>query len=206
MHITGAFCLIFIAMQITWHGLNCLRLEGKEAALLTDPFTEKSGLKLPRSKTDIVTVSGEGLAADDVSGEPFIIDVPGEYEKMGVFVYGLPWKQSKSESKSVLFRVNMDDISFAHIAAADKPLTPDVLETLEGVDVLCLPTEETALSPKDAAEIINQIEPRVVVLMGDKPQALLKEAGAKAETVDKLKLIKKDLPTDDRRFYIIERS
>lgn len=195
-------------MQITWHGLNCLRLESKDTAVLTDPFSDEAGLKLPRSKVDIVTASTENLATENVSGEPFIIDVPGEYEKGGVFVYGLPWKNTKTGDKGVLYRINIEDISIGHIAAADKPLTQDVLETLEGIDVLCVPVGNTDLSAKDAVEIINQVEPRIVILMGydGKPDAFLKEMGAKAETVDKLKLIKKDLPTDDRRVYMIERS
>ncbi len=195
-------------MQITWHGLDCLRLEGKDTAVLTDPFGDDSGLKLPRSKVDIVAASNENLATDDVAGEPFVIDVPGEYEKGGVFVYGLPWKNAKTGDKSTLYRINIEDISIGFLAAADKPLTPEVLETLEGVDVLCVPADNKELSAKDAAEIINQVEPRIVIIMGhdSKPVTLLKELGAKAESVDKLKLVKKDLPTDDRKVYLIERS
>ncbi len=204
-------------MNIYWHGLNCLRLEGKDCTVLLDPFGPESGLKLPRSKVDIVAASSEDAAAEDVSGEPFIIDVPGEYEKMGVFIYGLPWKNDKTGKRSALFRVNMEDISFGHIGTADKPLTSEAMEMLEGVDVLCLPVgNEEGLSVKDAVDIVNDVEPRIVIPMdyaasGVKlkrkgPEAFLKELGLKPETVDKLKLAKKDLPVDQRLVYLIERT
>lgn len=191
---------------MTWHGESCVRFEGKECAVLVDPFASGSGLKLPRSKVDIVAASSEDMAPEDVSGEPFIVDVPGEYEKQGAFVYGLPWKQQKSGKSVVLFRINLEDISIAHLGSLDRPLTPEALETLEGVDVLCLPAGNDVLSAKDAAEVVNQIEPRIVVPLGKKPEALLKEIGAKAETVDKLKLTKKDLPADKRLVYLLERT
>lgn len=202
-------------MQITWHGLNCVRLEGKDCTVLLDPFGDDSGLKLPRSKVDIVTLSNEDLSADDVGGEPFVIDIPGEYEKSGVFVYGVPWTKEKSEGRGVLYRVNMEDLSFGHIAALDRVVPNAALETLEGVDVLFLPVgDPNQLSVKDAVEIINRIEPRIVVpvnyaIKGLKvklngPEAFLKELGQKAESVDKLKLTKKDLPTDTRPVYLIE--
>lgn len=203
-------------MNIYWHGLNCLRLEGKDCTVLLDPYGSDTGLKLPRSKVDVVAISSDDASAEDVSGEPFVVDIPGEYERLGAFVYGLPWKNEKTGKRATLFRVNLEDISIGHIAAADKPLTSDVLETLEGVDVLCLPVGNDALSVKDAADIVNDIEPRIVIPMdydtsGLKlkrkgPEAFLKEIGAKAESVDKLKLTKKDLPVDQRMVYLIERS
>jgi L-ascorbate metabolism protein UlaG (beta-lactamase superfamily) len=205
-------------MQVIWHGLNCIRLEGKDVNIVLDPFSDDSGLKLSRAKADIVTLSAdEGLDADAVGGEPFVIELPGEYEIKGAFIYGVPWKKEKGQGSGVLYRVNFEDISFGHIAALDRVVPNAALETLEGVDVLFLPVgDPKQLSPKDAAEIVSRIEPRVVVPMNyamkglksdlQGAEAFIKELGMKAESVDKLKLIKKDLPADDRRVYLINPS
>lgn len=181
-----------------------------------DPFGEDSGLKLPRSKVDIVTLSNEALSADDIGGEPFVIDVPGEYEAKGAFIYGMQHK-TKDGQQVVIYRVNLEDISIGHVAGLDSTPSGDLLEMLEGVDVLFVPSGgDLGVTPALAAELVNTIEPRIVVpvdyhVSGSKakrsgPEAILKELGAKPETVDKLKLVKKDLPTDDRRVYLIEQS
>lgn len=183
-----------------------------------DPFNEDSGLKLSRAQADIVTLSTEeGLDAGAVGGSPFVIDLPGEYEIKGAFIYGVPWKKEKSAGAGVLFRVNFEEMSFGHVAALDRVVPNAALEILEGVDVLFIPVgDPEQLSTKNAVEIISRIEPRIVVpvyyatkgvkakLQG--PEAFLKELGMKSETLDKLKLQKKDLPTDDRKVYLINPS
>ena len=203
-------------MQVIWHGLNCIRLEGKDVSIVMDPFGADAG-KLPKTQTDIVTLSNEDLDPEVVGGEPFVIDVPGEYEIKGAFIYGIPWRKEKVEGKSVLYRVNFEDLSFGHLAGLDRVVPNAALETLEDVDVLFVPVgDPEQLSAKDAAEIISRIEPRVIVLMnyaaeGIKakltgPEAFIKELGVKPESVDKLKLIKKDLPTEDRKVYLLNPS
>ncbi|MBI4121823.1 MAG: MBL fold metallo-hydrolase [Parcubacteria group bacterium] len=206
-------------MQITWHGLRCVRLQGKDVSVVMDPFGPDSGLKLSRSQADIVTISHEDMDAEQVPGQPFVIDIPGEYEVKGVFVYGIAWPRSKAkdDAKTMLYRVNIDDLSVGHIGMIDGVPEGSVLETLEGVDVLIISVgDDAVLSAKTAAEIVNIIEPRIVVpvnyhVSGVKaklsgPEAFLKELGVKPESVDKLKIVKKDLPVDERRVYLVERT
>jgi L-ascorbate metabolism protein UlaG (beta-lactamase superfamily) len=203
-------------MQISWHGFNCVRLQGKDVVVVMDPFSPDTGLKLSRSQADIVTLSREDLSADEVPGEPFVIEVPGEYEAKGAFIYGMPHKTKDGQSV-VIYRVNLEDISMGHVAGLDAVPSGDLLEMLEGIDVLFVPAGgDLGVTPALAAELVNTIEPRIVVpvdyhVSGSKekrsgPEAFLKELGAKPETVDKLKLVKKDLPTDERRVYLIEQS
>jgi L-ascorbate metabolism protein UlaG (beta-lactamase superfamily) len=182
-----------------------------------DPFGPDGGLKMSKAQADIVTISQEDMDPGQVAGEPFVVDVPGEYEVKGAFIYGLPWKRTKDDAKSVLYRVQLEDLSIGHVGSIDGTPTGDVLETLEGVDILIVPVGDEELLPaKVAAEIVNIIEPRIVIpvqyhvdgvktkLAG--PEAFLKELGIKPETVDKLKIIKKDLPTNERKVYLIERT
>lgn len=213
----AAGLFVLFVMQITWHGFQCVRLQGKDVTVVMDPFGPESGLKLPRLQADIVTLSQEDLDPEQVSGEPFVVEVPGEYEVKGAFIYGLPWKRSADGAKSVLYRVQLEDLSIGHIGSIDAIPSGDVLETLEGVDVLIISVgDESVLPAKVAAEIVNIIEPRIVLPVNYQvdgvkakrsgPEAFLKEMGIKPETVDKLKLTKKDLPANERRVYLLERT
>ena len=189
----------------------------EDVSIVIDPFSADRGLKMPRSQADIVAVSQEDMDASEVPGEPFVIEVPGEYESKGAFIYGLPWKQEKSGERTVLYHLKVEDISIGHIGAIDRVPEGDVLEALEGIDVLIIPVgNEDILPAKVAAEIVNVIEPRIVVpvnyhVSGVKaklsgPEAFLKALGGKGETTDKLKIVKKDLPTNERHVYLLERT
>ncbi len=80
----------------------------------------------------------------------------------------------------------------------------DDVESLGEIDILILPIGgNSVLTAKDAEKIINEIEPKIVIpshysieglkLPYDKIEVFLKETGAKAETMDKLLVKKKDL-------------
>ena len=74
-------------MEITWLGHSCFRLKGKQATVITDPFSPAIGYTLGKVTAEIVTVShahpGHSYI-QGVSGEPRILKSPGEYESAGV--------------------------------------------------------------------------------------------------------------------------
>src|SRR5687767_4951425 len=80
-------------MHISWLGLSALKIETKDAVLVTDPFAPTLMKKPLRAKADVVTIS----IADDparntlsgIQGEPFVIDHPGEFEVKGIFIQGI---------------------------------------------------------------------------------------------------------------------
>lgn len=198
-------------MYITWHGNDCIRLMGKDISVLIDPPTEESGLKVTRLQADILVATKKDSAEVKVSGNPFVIDIAGEYEKSGVFVYGRQWK-AKDGAVRVAYLIKMEDISLGVLSAADGDLQTDAQDLIEGADILFLPVgDKDRLSAKQAAEIVNILEPRIVIPVGvktkgskmnfDSPDAFFKELGQKPEQTDKLKLTQKDLPTDERAVY-----
>lgn len=204
-------------MQITWHGLNCLRIQGKEVNLIIDPYKDKEGPKLPRWQSDIVLVSSKTLDSSKGGKEAFVIENPGEYEIKGAFVYGKQWKKEKGEGTSVLFRVNLEGVAIGHLGGLDRVVPNNALEMLEGVDILFLPVgDPDLLSAKDAVEIISRIEPRIIVPLSipskgvkkklEDPDKFYKELGKKPETLDKLKVTRKDLPESEQLVYQLELS
>jgi len=206
-------------MIINWFGQGCFKIEGKEAIVITDPYSNKTGLRLPRLKADIVTVSHdqEGTeAAKNIKEEPFIIDQPGEYELKNVLVWGVPLVkngQTKPEN-NIIFSLNIDGIKIAHLGRLNHDIADEKLESLGEVDILMIPVGGNyTLGTKAAAKLISQIEPRLVLPMHYKIPGLkikvdsiknfCQEMGAKEEYLDKLKISKKDLPHEETEVILL---
>jgi len=215
-------------MTITWLGQSCFKIQGSDVTLITDPYNAEVGFKLPRLTADIVTVSHDHFDhnnAAGVSGEngaPFLIASPGEYEIKGVFVYGIPFWHDKSEGKdrgqTVAYRIEMEGISVAHLGDLGHTLSEEQVAQLDGVDILLIPVGgKWTIGASEAVEIINEIEPRIVIPMHYKIPGLktdvepvdkfLKEMGAsKAERLPKLKIAKKDLPQEETKLILLEKG
>lgn len=212
-------------MMITWLGQSCFKIEVKsgneEVIIITDPFDpDATGLKLPRTLTaDIVLQTGETLAHPVETKEgkkPFVIGGPGEYEVKGVFVYALPLQREGSPTQHI-FWLEAEHIVLAHLSNLDHIPDAKVLEHIENLDVLLAPVGgQGILDAKKTTELISELEPRLVIPMSYKIEGLktkrdelgpfLKAVGAKSETVPKLKLSKKDLPVDEMRVVVLEKS
>src|SRR5215472_3124488 len=82
-------------MEITYVGLGCLRLRGRDAEVLVDPIENGTarGLRLPRLDPDIV-VRTRGRTDPALlrpeEGRPQTVSGPGEYELRGVRITGHP--------------------------------------------------------------------------------------------------------------------
>ncbi len=71
-------------MQITYFGLSSFKITSKDRVAITDPFDKSSGLVPPRGAADLVFLSEKTndlySATSGISGDPFIVDGPGEYD------------------------------------------------------------------------------------------------------------------------------
>lgn len=211
-------------MVIQWLGQSCFKISTKntqgEFTVTTDPFTDQSGLKMPKFSADIVTVSQKQADHDNIDaikGDPMIITQPGEYETKGIFIYGIPAVNEKDKIKATIYKIVAEDVIIGHLGSLSQALTDDQIERLGNVDVLLIPVGGKAyLDGKKAAEAVSQIEPRLVIPMhyktGDMKSDLngvedfIKNSGLKSETLDKLKIAKKDLIGEDTRAIILSLS
>jgi L-ascorbate metabolism protein UlaG (beta-lactamase superfamily) len=205
-------------MVITWHGEGAVKIVDKEVTVAINPHDGKSS-KLGKFNADLLLAGGSYVAPETVKDSPFTISNPGEYEVKGVFVYGIA-AQGEKDEKINIFLVDVDGVTIGYLGGlAQKELTGDQLEQLEGVDVLIVPVgEKGTLDPKQAIKCINQVEPRLVIPIDYKTQGstvsregvenFLREYGVekKHDVIDKLKLTKKDLPQDDTRVVVLQLS
>lgn len=200
-------------MQISWLGEAGIRLQIKDTVVILDPPDKSTGLGPIRQQAHLVAVSEkDGRDWKSLTGDPFVIDIPGEYERQGVFVYGL---RLPADPGRVHFRLEGEDMSLGHLGGLAKKLDNGDLGQFEGVDILFVPVGgKSVLDAESAAALISQIEPRIVIPIQYKIKGgtttyaevapFLKEIGAKSsESVDKLKIVKKDLPTDETQVVVL---
>lgn len=161
-------------MQIKYLGHASFLIKTKDAKVVTDPFDgQMVGLKFPKIESDIVTVSHHHQDHDRanlVAGNPLVVDWPGEYEKMGVRVFGYKSFHDKSQGKergeNILFKIDAENITILH--CGDMGVVPDqtLLDEVGEVDILMVPVGGYyTIDSKDAAEVVRKIEPSLVVPM-----------------------------------------
>lgn len=212
-------------MQIIWLGYSCFRLQDKNASVLIDPYAPEIGYKLGKQNVEIALISHSHFSHSNrevLGGAPLIFDKPGEYESKGVFIYGLPSyhdkKQGADRGQNIIFRIEMEGISIVHLGDLGHELSADLKEKLSGVDVLLVPVGGgDSLNYKEAAALVNELEPRIVIPMHyqlseqktklDGVEKFAKEMGVSAKPeMDKLKLSRKDLPEDETKTIILQRG
>lgn len=161
-------------MEITFIAHASFKLRGNKATVITDPFDpDFLNLKFPKIEADIVTISHEHPDHNFLPGigsNPLVIQGPGEYESKGVNIIGVSSfhddKNGTERGINTIYRIEMDGISLVHLGDLGHKLSDIQLELLDGVDILMIPVGGFyTLSVSTAAEVVNQIEPLVIIPM-----------------------------------------
>jgi L-ascorbate metabolism protein UlaG (beta-lactamase superfamily) len=216
-------------MDITYLGHSCFEIKGKNTTIVTDPYDAYIGFKMPKISADIVTVSHDHKDhnfIEGVSGSPFVIRGPGEYEVAGVDILGVPTFHDDAEGtkrgRNTAYHITLDGVGVVHLGDLGHKLTPEQVDELNGVDILLLPVGGFyTIGAKLAAEVIGQLEPTVVIpmhfrskkhdpkLFGELEELdiFLKEMGAEnVGKQPKYKLKKKSELPEETTIVILERS
>lgn len=205
-------------MHIQYFGLSSYKIQTKDAVIITDPFHKDSGLTPPRGVADILILSNKNdkifSAISGISGNPFMIDTPGEYDIKGVTVTGIPLKQE--EGFITVYLIESEEIKILNLThIKDWNMKEDEIESLGEIDILILPVGgNTVLSASQASKIVNEIEPKIVIPSHyltsglifdlDKLDKFIKEMGGKKEVMDKLLVKKKDLQNEGIKIIELE--
>lgn len=205
-------------MDITWHGQSCFTIKGKTATVVVDPFGD-IGLRIPKLTADILLISHDHFDHSNrsaVSGDPYVVDVPGEYESHGVMIEGLPTyhddKSGADRGRNTVFSFSLNGVHFVHLGDLGHVLSNDDVERLGDVDVLFVPVGgHFTIDAKAAVEVIKQLQPRVVIPMHYKIEGLsanlpiagvndfLKEVGSQPKQLEQAnwKFKPADLPEEN---------
>ncbi len=170
-------------MDISWLGYSCFRIKGSNATVITDPYPPDLGYSLGKPAARIVTVSHQhpGHAyIQGIGGEPKVITGPGEYEISGVLIIGMAASHDTEgdtmRGRNTVYLMEVDEVSVCHLGDLGQVLTAAQVEELENVDVLLLPVGGVStIDAPLAAKVVRQLEPKVVIPMHYKTQALKRE-------------------------------
>lgn len=203
-------------MDIDWFGQSCFRIREGAVTVVTDPYDKSIGYTLPRLRADIVTVSHDAPGhanAAAIKGDPKVLTRPGEYEIKGVFITGIqswrgPSAKGEAKEENTIFVFEFGDLTVCHLGDLSRVLTQAQVESMPGIDILMVPVGGgSALDADKAAEVISQLEPRIVIPMHyltpyvnlplDPLSKFLKEMGvADQPEVDSLRITRSQLPEE----------
>lgn len=208
-------------MDITWLGHSCFRLKSSRATIITDPYSPSLGYSLGKPTARIVTISHEHPGhnnAEVVGGQPKVIRRPGEYEVSDVLIIGITTfhdgEGGKKRGKNTVYLMEIDDVAVCHLGDLGHVLNNEQIEEIGNVDVLLLPVGGVStINAPMAAEVVRQLEPRVVIPMHYKTPAInrqlepvdrfLKEIGAKqVSSQPKLSISRSSLPQTSQVFLL----
>ena len=235
-------------MQIIWKGQSFFQIlvsKNKEnvVKIAIDPYDEQIGLKPPVCEADILLITHSHYDHNNVktvkaptSGyPPFLISGPGEYEIKGIFIQGISSfhdnAQGKERGENTIYTLESEGIKICHLGdLGQKELTDEQLEKIGAVDILMIPVGGVyTISAKEAAKVISQIEPKIVIPMhyqipysGRRPDGsyrpklkvklegldkFLKMMGVKAPEVSKkLSISQKNLPSEGMKVIVLKPS
>lgn len=198
-------------------------------AIVTDPYDSGLvGLRFPRVDADIITISHEHKdhnATDAVKGDgtPKVLRGPGEYEVKDTMVWGIStWhdgEKGAQRGENTVFVFESERLRVAHLGDLGHVLTDIQVSEIGNVDILLVPVGGIfTINPQLAVEVVNQLEPRVVIPMHYKVSGMrtgfselssvdefIKAMGVEAKRQDKLDIKKENL-SQDLELVILERK
>ena len=171
-------------MELQWFGRTCVRLKGRDAVVVTDAYPAVVGPTGRGITGDIVTIShpdddpvarARGVVTRDGGihlptslEHAFVREGPGEYEVKHVLVTGVRTfrddRHGADRGRNVVFAVEVDGIRVAHLGDIAHILTEEKIGEIGPIDVACVPIGGQ-LSATRAAELIAQLDPKIVVPM-----------------------------------------
>jgi len=189
-----------------------------------DPFDETIGLRLPSLEADILCVSHQHHDhnnAKAVSGNPFLIEGPGEYEIKEVYIEGIPSFHDSSLGKerglNTIYTIEAEEIRICHLGdLGQKELTEEQLEKIGEIDILMIPIGGVyTIGVKEAVRIMSQIEPNIIIPMHyqipklklklDGVDKFLKTMGIESiSPLPKLSIKKKDILSEEAKIIILQ--
>lgn len=168
-------------MKIKWLGHSSFLIESERGIkIITDPFDETLGYKLPRIKVNIVTVSHEhfdhnyvrGVKGRSVVFKGLVNRESHKMEFRGISsyhdsVYG------GQRGPNTIFVIKADGLNLCHLGDLGHILNPDKLTEIGKVDILFIPVGGFyTINSSQATQIIKDIKPKITVPMHYKTEAI----------------------------------
>lgn len=153
-------------MKVTYLGHACFKYTMNDSSIILDPYKAGSvdGLKPLQESANLVLCShqhGDHNAKDEIAvngtNKDFEISTLASYHDD---------VQGSKRGPNTIHILKCEDGVMAHLGDQGCDLTPDQIQALKHVDVLCIPVGGFfTIDAKKAKEIIDLVEPRIVIPM-----------------------------------------
>ena len=202
-------------MKIKWFGQSCFMITSENGTkVLTDPFKKMLGYKLPEIEANIVSTSHEHGDHNNINAvkSSFVhINELGELSEGGIEIKGVETFHDKfsgsKRGKNTVYNFKIDEINICHCGDLGHILSSNQIEEIGKVDILLLPVGGLAtINAFDAAQVIKQLNPTIVIPMHYRTKALgligyifgtvdkfISASGLKAKEYEELELNKANI-------------
>ena len=217
-------------MNIVWHGHSLFQIttnpqKNSPIKIVVDPYDKSIGLRVPKLEANILLITHQHNDHNNikaVSGNPFLIEGPGEYDVKNVFIEGIPSfhddSQGEKRGENTIYVIESEDLRICHLGdLGQKELTEQQLEKIGDIDILMIPVGGTyTISVQETGKIMSQLEPHITIPMHyglpnlkiklDPISKFLKAFGLKSlSPIKKLSIKKKDIASDEAKIIILEK-
>ncbi len=205
-------------MLVRWFGHSSFLIISRGKKILTDPYDSSVGYPLKFPQVDVITVS------HDHFDHSFVQAVPGYKEVMkgkcdknyeGFYFKGIESfhddVKGAKRGKNTIFKITVEDMSVVHLGDLGTTLSKTQIKEIGATDILMIPVGGVyTVGPKEADEIVKQLEPKIVLPMHYKTEYLkfpllsvedfLK--GKEYSTTEALEVEKNTLPQKTETFLL----
>jgi len=172
-------------VTVRWWGQSCFTISSEGdggAVVLTDPFSETSGLAyaFPDLEPAVCLVShdhGDHNAVDRVAGDPVVILEAGEHPAAGMTFTGVATfhddQEGASRGDNLVFVWEMAGIKLCHLGDLGHLLTEEQIAEIGEVDVLMAPVGGLfTIDAAGAVEVAGRLSAKIFIPMHYKTDAL----------------------------------
>lgn len=168
-------------MKIKWLGHSCFKIKSRSGIrIVTDPFDDNVGYKLPAVETDIVTISHghyDHNFVDCVKGDFEVVSKVGNFYLKDIPITGIHTyhddEQGAKRGSNIVYTFEVDGLKLCHLGDLGHVLSPSQVEMIGKVDVLLIPVGGVyTINFEGALNVVQQLNPSVVIPMHYKTSAL----------------------------------
>lgn len=168
-------------MRIKWLGHSCFKITSSNGIrIVTDPFDDNVGYKIPAVETDIVTISHghyDHNFVDCVKGNFHVINKVGNFYERDIPITGIHTyhddEQGAKRGSNIVYTFGIDGMKLCHLGDLGHILTASQIEMIGEIDILLIPVGGVyTINFEEAIKVVQQLNPSIVIPMHYKTSVL----------------------------------
>lgn len=160
-------------MKIIWLGHASFLIEAGSNRIITDPYDEATGYRIPDVSADLVTISHghhDHNSLEWVLGKPQVVSALGRTQFRDIEIFGISsfhdQENGRLRGDNTIFVIKAEGLVVCHLGDLGHLLNNDQLEAIGKVDVLLVPVGGTyTITAREAVELVEAMKPRVTIPM-----------------------------------------